>query len=183
MNDANTTKKTGKFDWSRFDALTDEEVHAAALADPDAQPLSEERLARMRRVPRARTLRRALGLTQEEFAARYQIPIGTLRDWEQGRSEPDQTARAYLIVIGREPDRVSRALGRGRSPPMDEEELFREVDLVVDTMPAPLQPLDIAHVLLEAAQAHGMVVTEVMPFLHTLRDALYRARRACRQAA
>jgi putative transcriptional regulator len=67
MSDADTMKKTGKHDWSRFDALTDEEVHAAALADPDAQPLTEERLARMKRVPRARTLRRALGLTQEEL--------------------------------------------------------------------------------------------------------------------
>ena len=26
---------------------------------------------------------------QEEFAARFRIPLGTLRDWEQGRSEPD----------------------------------------------------------------------------------------------
>ena len=44
MSDADTMKKTGKHDWSRFDALTDEEAHAAALADPDAQPLTEERL-------------------------------------------------------------------------------------------------------------------------------------------
>jgi putative transcriptional regulator len=90
--------------------MTDEAVHAAALADPDAQPLTEERLAHMKRVPRARTLRRALGLTQEEFAARYHIPIGTLRDWEQGRSEPDQPARAYLTVIARDPEGVHRAL-------------------------------------------------------------------------
>jgi putative transcriptional regulator len=73
-------KKIEKHDWSRFDALTDAEVHAAALADPDAGPITEERLAHMKRVPRAKTLRRALRLTQEEFAARYQIPIGTLRD-------------------------------------------------------------------------------------------------------
>jgi putative transcriptional regulator len=103
-------KKTEKHDWRRFDALTDAEVHAAALADPDAQPLTGERLARMKKVPRAKTLRRALGLTQEEFAARYQIPIGTLRDWEQGRSEPDQPARAYLKVIACDPERVRRAL-------------------------------------------------------------------------
>jgi putative transcriptional regulator len=103
-------KKIEKHDWRRFDALTDAEVHAAALADPDAQPLTEEHLARMKRVPRAKTLRRALGLTQEEFAARYQIPIGTLRDWEQGRSEPDQPARAYLKVIARDPEGVRRAL-------------------------------------------------------------------------
>ncbi|HVT28211.1 MAG TPA: helix-turn-helix domain-containing protein [Lacipirellulaceae bacterium] len=105
--------RTGKHDWSRLDALTDEEVHAAALADPDAQPLTEERLAKMKRVPRARTLRRALGLTQEEFAARYRIPIGTLRDWEQGRAEPDQPTRAYLTVIARDPEGVQRALERG----------------------------------------------------------------------
>jgi putative transcriptional regulator len=90
--------------------MREAEVHAAALADPDAQPLTEERLARMKRVPRAKTLRRALGLTQEEFAARYQIPIVTLRDWEQGRSEPDQPARAYLKVIARDPEGVRRAL-------------------------------------------------------------------------
>ncbi len=110
MNDGNTMTRTGKHDWGRFDALTDEEVHAAALADPDAPPLTEERLAQMKRVPRARTLRRALGLTQEEFAARYRIPIGTLRDWEQGRAEPDQPARAYLTVIARDPEGVQRAL-------------------------------------------------------------------------
>jgi putative transcriptional regulator len=57
-------KKIEKHDWRRFDALTDPEVHAAALADPDAQPLTGERLARMKRAPRAKTLRRALGLTQ-----------------------------------------------------------------------------------------------------------------------
>ena len=61
-------------------------------------------------LPRAKTLRRALGLRQEEFAGRYHIPIGTLRDWEQGRSEPDQPARAYLTVIARDPEGVRRAL-------------------------------------------------------------------------
>ncbi len=90
--------------------ITEEEVHKAALNDPDAQPLSQERLARMRRVPRARTLRRALGLTQEEFATRYQIPLGTLRDWEQGRAEPDQPARAYLKAIAGNPEAVQSAL-------------------------------------------------------------------------
>ena len=99
-----------KHDWSESDALTDEEIHAAALADPDAQPLTPERLAKMRRLPRTKSLRRALGLSQEEFAARYHIPVGTLRDWEQGRFEPDAAARAYLTVIAREPDIVRRAL-------------------------------------------------------------------------
>jgi putative transcriptional regulator len=90
--------------------MTDEEVHAAALSDPDNPPLSEEQLKQLKRVPRVRTLRRALGLTQEEFAARFHIPLGTLRDWEQGRTEPDQPTRAYLKVIARDPDGVRRAL-------------------------------------------------------------------------
>jgi putative transcriptional regulator len=101
-----------KHDWSEADALTDPEAHAAALADPDAQPLTPERLAKIRRVPRAKSLRRALGLSKEEFANRYHIPVGTLRDWEQGRFEPDAAARAYLTVIAREPEIVRRALER-----------------------------------------------------------------------
>jgi putative transcriptional regulator len=92
--------------------MTEDEVHAAAMADPDARPYTAEELAKVRRVPRAKTLRRALGLTQEEFAARYRIPLGTLRDWEQGRSEPDQPARAYLSVIAHDPEAVRRALER-----------------------------------------------------------------------
>lgn len=90
--------------------MTEAEIAAAAAADPDARPITEEEFRHVRKVPRARTLRRALGLTQEEFAGRYHIPIGTLRDWEQGRSEPDQPARAYLTVIARDPEGVRRAL-------------------------------------------------------------------------
>jgi putative transcriptional regulator len=98
--------------------MTEEEVHAAALADPDAQPLTEEQLKRMKRVPRTKTIRRALGLTQEEFAARYKIPLGTLRDWEQGRTEPDQPTRAYLHVIASDPEGVRRALEGPKRPPI-----------------------------------------------------------------
>jgi putative transcriptional regulator len=116
MSDENTTKKTGKserHDWSRFDAMSEAERHDAALRDPDAQPLSPERMARMRRTPQVRIIRRALGLSQEEFATRFHIPLGTLRDWEQGRKDPDAAARAYLVVIGRNPVAVADAL---RSP-------------------------------------------------------------------
>ena len=72
--------------------------------------MTTEELQTARRVPRIRTLRRALGLTQEKFAGRYHIPLGTLRDWEQGRTEPDQPARAYLKAIAGDPVAVQRAL-------------------------------------------------------------------------
>ena len=117
MKDGDTTKKTGaaaspSTDWSRFDAMTADERHRAALEDPDARPMTEEEFAQARRVPRTRTLRRALGLTQEEFSERYRIPLGTLRDWEQGRSQPDQPARAYLTVIAGDPEGTFRLLNQ-----------------------------------------------------------------------
>jgi putative transcriptional regulator len=90
--------------------MTEREVKAAAARDHDARPMTPAELRRARRVPRVKTLRRALGFTQEEFASRYAIPLGTLRDWEQGRSEPDQPARAYLRIIAKDPDRVHRLL-------------------------------------------------------------------------
>jgi putative transcriptional regulator len=93
--------------------MSEEEVHAAAMADPDARPMTPEQRARARRVPRVKTLRRALGLTQEEFASRYHIPLSTLRDWEEGRTQPDPPAKAYLKVIASDPEWVRRSLREG----------------------------------------------------------------------
>jgi len=92
--------------------MTETEVHEAAMADPDARPMTPAEWSKARRVPRTKTLRRSLGLTQEEFAARYHIPLGTLRDWEQGRCEPDQPARAFLKAIAGAPAAVAEALAR-----------------------------------------------------------------------
>jgi putative transcriptional regulator len=91
--------KTAKADIATVDL---DELSAAPMTDAewDAAP----------RVPRVAIIRRALKLSQEEFATRFHIPIGTLRDWEQGRKEPDAAARAYLRVIAREPETVSKAL-------------------------------------------------------------------------
>ena len=94
--------------------MTSAAIEAAARADRDAQPLTPGDLRRMKRTPQAKIIRRALALTQEEFAMRYHIPLGTLRDWEQGRAEPDQPTRAYLKVIAREPERVERVLNPTR---------------------------------------------------------------------
>ncbi len=110
LPDGSTKRLEDKTDWTRLRTMTDEDVTAAAMADPDAQPMTSEQLRTARRVPRTKTLRRALSMTQEEFAVRFHIPIGTLRDWEQGRCEPDQPARAYLTVIAHDPEGVKRAL-------------------------------------------------------------------------
>ena len=54
--------------------MSDQERHAAALGDPDAQPLTPEDFKRMKRTPQELVVRRALGLSQEEFAARFHLP-------------------------------------------------------------------------------------------------------------
>ena len=112
MSKTTTSRKTtkAKFEPRPMRPMTDAEVLAAARSDPDAKPFTSAQLARMKHTPRAKLLRRALGLTQEQFAARFQIPLGTLRDWEQGATEPDQAAQAYLTVIARVPEAVSKAL-------------------------------------------------------------------------
>jgi hypothetical protein len=55
--------------------MTPEAIERAARADRDAQPLTETDLKRMRRTPQAKIIRRALDLTQEEFAARLTNPM------------------------------------------------------------------------------------------------------------
>jgi len=100
----------GKTDWAQLDGMTDAEVVAAALSDPDAQPLTPEQLARMRRVSRVKVLRQRLGMTQAEFAEAFHLPITTLRDWEQRRSTPDAPARALLLAIERDPEVMRRLL-------------------------------------------------------------------------
>jgi putative transcriptional regulator len=93
-------KKAPKSDWRAFDAMSEEERHRASLSDP----------ARARRVPTVRALRKKLNLTQEEFAARFHLPLGTVRDWEQGAHRPDKAAQVLLMVIAKDPDAVARAL-------------------------------------------------------------------------
>src|SRR5215217_6341583 len=69
--------------------MTEQQVHAAALLDPDNPPRSSYPPGRLKSRPRVFIIRRALKLTQEEFAEKFQIPVAAIRDWEQGGIEPD----------------------------------------------------------------------------------------------
>ena len=99
-------------DWAYLESMTDEEALQNALDDPDSQPLTPEQLSRMRRFPDPKRIRLGLDLTQEQFARRFEIALGTLRDWEQGVRIPDSTAKAYLRVIANDPEGVDRALAK-----------------------------------------------------------------------
>jgi putative transcriptional regulator len=88
-------------DWPLIDAKTDKDIERQIANDVDVAPeiLPVD----------VKSIRSATGLSQGRFAARYHIPVGTLRDWEQGRKTPDSTARAYLQVIAKNPEMVARA--------------------------------------------------------------------------
>jgi putative transcriptional regulator len=88
--------------------------HIILPADPTDQEDFDVTLEAMDRAQRARLIRKTrtgLGLSQAEFASRFCVPVGTLRDWEQARSSPPDFAVAYVKVIGQHPDVVAKAVG------------------------------------------------------------------------
>jgi putative transcriptional regulator len=95
---------------ARLDAMTDAEIEAAALSDPDNPPMTEEELTRMEAGVPIQRIRRRTGLSQAQFAAQYRINLARLRDLEQGRTRADSALLAYLTLIDREPDVVKRVL-------------------------------------------------------------------------
>jgi len=97
-------------DWERINAMSDEEVEANALADPDSAPETEEEIAAAWGEQYLRETRAKLHMTQAQFSAKFHIPLGTLRDWERGASVPDASARTLLRVIAKDPEAVIRAL-------------------------------------------------------------------------
>lgn len=110
LADGSTRPIVSTTDWDRVNAMTEEEIDANAAADPDNPPLTPEELARMRLVPNPKRIRERLQMTQEQFAAGFQVPLGTLRDWEQGTRLPDSAARTLLRVIDRNPELVLATL-------------------------------------------------------------------------
>ena len=110
LPDGSTEPLAGGTDWPRVLAMTEEEIEANAAADPDNPPLSPDELARLRPAIGPREVRLRLRLTQEEFAARFGVPLALLRDRERGTRRPDGAARTLLRVIDRNPEAVVRAL-------------------------------------------------------------------------
>ena len=101
-------KSVQNTDWAKLDAQTDADIARNIAADTDAAPLltEAETIGAF-----AKSVRKHLGLSQTEFSAKFHIPLGTLRDWEQNRAQPDSPAIAYLRVIASKSDMVAEVLG------------------------------------------------------------------------
>src|SRR5690625_76855 len=99
---------------SRLEGATrvkkDHIVISADPSDPEDRDVSAEGLERGRRARLIRMARTKLGLSQMEFARRFHVPVGTLRDWEQARVMAPDFAVAYVKVIAQHPEMVARAV-------------------------------------------------------------------------
>ena len=82
-------------------------ANSADAEDFDVTAAAMDRGQRARLIRMTRT---GLGLSQSEFASRFRVPVGTLRDWEQARATAPDFAVAYVRVIGRHPDMVAEAV-------------------------------------------------------------------------
>lgn len=57
-----------------------------------------------------KAIRAKTKLTQPKFAEAFHLDVSALRDWEQGRRQPERAAQVLLELIDREPDTVQRIL-------------------------------------------------------------------------
>ncbi len=108
-------KELKNFDWKSFDAMTDKDIARQIVSNPDAAPdisraLKNGEFKRPIKPAQIKAVRRKTGLSQSRFAARLRLNVATVRNWEQGRTQPDGAAVALLTLIDREPKIAMRAL-------------------------------------------------------------------------
>jgi len=107
----------GQVDWARVKSATDEDIDRMIAADaetaPDMAPGRNWRRVLKPQVPDVQAIRRKIGLSQSEFAARFGFSVRTVQEWEQGRAVPDRPARILLRVIDKSPKTVERAVAAG----------------------------------------------------------------------
>ncbi len=95
-------------DRAKIDAPTEEDIRRHMIEDgedPDEEPTG------YRLVWPIAAIRSRLGMTRSVFAGALGVPVATLRNWEQGRTQPDPAAVALLRIVEREPEAAFRALG------------------------------------------------------------------------
>jgi putative transcriptional regulator len=105
MNDTYFTRKRGASPGlsderrAALAALSDAEIEAGAHADEANPPVSTDRLRKMAIAREVRLIREHSGLSQADFAARFRISLGRLRDYEQARTQPDVPVLAFLRLL------------------------------------------------------------------------------------
>ncbi|GAA4407984.1 helix-turn-helix domain-containing protein [Quisquiliibacterium transsilvanicum] len=101
LKNASTLPK-GRVDRARLDATTEADL-AAQEAEDEAEAMHDA--ARF-----VRRVRQRLGLTQRQFAQRIDVPLDTIRNWEQGRRYPTGAAKTLLKILDKAPEAALHAL-------------------------------------------------------------------------
>jgi putative transcriptional regulator len=95
----------GKFGKELIESMTQATTHARGRKVPGMRVTTVE-------IPDVKAIRKSLHMSQHRFAALYRIPLATLKNWEQGRRNPDAPAAAYLRAIQRRPKEVMEAVAK-----------------------------------------------------------------------
>ena len=94
--------------------MDDEDFKGIVAGLNDAISYAKGDLSRGKPVagPDVKAIRQRVRLTQGKFAAAFRIPLGTLRDWEQGRRHPDSGSKIYLRIIEADPETVQQIVAK-----------------------------------------------------------------------
>lgn len=90
-------------DWRRIDATTDADIIRRIAVNPDAAPDMAPEID-------VRAIRRAMGMTQAQFAAAYEFSVRTIQEWERGAKRPSGPARTLLRAIRSDPEGLRKAI-------------------------------------------------------------------------
>ena len=85
---------------------------AAGLNDAIAYTNGDTGRGRVARPIDGRAIRKSANLTQDQFADRFKLPVGSVRDWEQNRRQPDSGSRIYLQMIEADPAAVEQIIAK-----------------------------------------------------------------------
>lgn len=96
------TLATGRIDPARVDATTETDI-ARQVASDEAEAMQDA-------AKFARRVRKRLGLSQAEFSERIDVPLETIRNWEQGKRCPTGAAKSLLKVLDKAPEAALAAL-------------------------------------------------------------------------
>lgn len=95
---------SGRIDSARVDATMEEDI-ATQQAEDEAEAMRDA-------AKFARRVRKRLGLSQAELSQRIDVPIDTIRNWEQDKRCPTGVAKALLKVLDKAPEAALAALDR-----------------------------------------------------------------------
>lgn len=96
------SRRPGRIDPARVDATTEHQIAAHQAAD-DKEAMQDAATF-------TRRVRKRLGLSQSQFSERINVPIETIRNWEQGKRYPTGAAKALLKILDRAPEAALQAL-------------------------------------------------------------------------